>query len=280
MTARLQEAGTIRSGDVNLYYRRFGAGAGTPLLIAHGANYYDSADWIGVATNLADAHEVVAWDTRGFGRSDWSPRKDYSWDAQMADIHVLMDRFGWSKAVILGHSFGGAYAMLFAARFPERTAGLVIVDHCPIGPGGNPQPLVQSINNKAKIYRTPEDALPDLSRDASAPQAARLAEFMKPVDGGFVLTRDPDFANRVPVDGSAGKILVTDMWTELANISAPTLLIRAKRSDRYQPAALERIARDYPQIKVAELDCGHDVVAGASSNLVSELRDFLARATR
>ena len=127
MTARLQEAGTIRSGDVNLYYRRFGAGAGTPLLIAHGANYYDSADWTGVATNLADAHEVVAWDTRGFGRSDWSPRKDYSWDAQMADIHVLMDRFGWSKAVILGHSFGGAYAMLFAARFPERTAGLVIV---------------------------------------------------------------------------------------------------------------------------------------------------------
>lgn len=276
MAAAAHETGTLRSGDVELFYRHFGkAGGGTPLLIAHGANYYDSADWVGIADQLAAEHEVVAWDTRGFGQSGWSASKDYSWDAEMADILALMDRFGWRKAAILGHSFGGAYAILFGARFPDRTAGLVIVDHCPIGPQGNPQPPVQSINNKAKVYLSRETALPELSRNTGVSQAARLAEFMTAADGGFVLRRDPDFANRVPVGGGQARIVVEDMWKELGKVVAPTLLIRAKKSDRYPPPALERMKRDHPRVQIAEFDCGHDVVAGAPAELVGELRTFL-----
>lgn len=93
-------SGTVESGDVTLSYRAFGTpGTATAILIMHGSNYYDSVDWIGVAAALAGGREVrevrdvVAFDHRGFGRSGWSPSKDYSLDALMADIHAAIAHF-------------------------------------------------------------------------------------------------------------------------------------------------------------------------------------------
>ena len=43
---------TVQSGDVTLSYRRFGTPGKTPILFAHGANYFDSYDWIDVAAKV------------------------------------------------------------------------------------------------------------------------------------------------------------------------------------------------------------------------------------
>src|SRR3990172_4671334 len=109
MDPRAIETGYLQSDDVKLFYRRFrGPGGRAPLILFHGANYYDLLDWVDVAAGLARDRDALN----------------------------LLDHFGWSKAVIMGHSIGGSYALLFAARLPERAAGLVLVDHCPAGPGG------------------------------------------------------------------------------------------------------------------------------------------------
>ncbi len=86
-----QRTGRINSGDVSLFYRAFGSPGATPILILHGSNYYDSYDWIGVATALAADREVVVHDKRGWGESTWSPSKDYSYDA-FARRHAGGDR--------------------------------------------------------------------------------------------------------------------------------------------------------------------------------------------
>lgn len=142
-------AGTTRSGDVEVFYRHCGHGGQTPCLILHGANYYDSVDWVGVASKLAHGREAAASDSRGYGESTWSANKDYSYDAQMADTEALLDHFGWRKAVIIGASRGGGYAVLFATHFPERVAGIVLVDYYP-GAGvrhpGAPDELVAGVN--------------------------------------------------------------------------------------------------------------------------------------
>ena len=49
----------IKSGDVEIAFRRFGAPGRTPILIAHGLSYF-SYDWIGPASRLAADREVVA----------------------------------------------------------------------------------------------------------------------------------------------------------------------------------------------------------------------------
>jgi pimeloyl-ACP methyl ester carboxylesterase len=58
--------GTVDGGGVELFYRRFGApGVGAPILILHGAGYYDSSDWLEVASALTTGgREVVAFDAR------------------------------------------------------------------------------------------------------------------------------------------------------------------------------------------------------------------------
>lgn len=278
----MHRTGTVSSGDVTLFYRHFGKPGGTPILIFHGANYYDSYDWIGVASALSHDREVVAWDARGFGESGWSPSKDYSYDAHMGDVTALLRHLGWGKAVVMGHSLGGSYALILAARFPSRAAGLVLVDHCPSAAGRRGGGTTPSVNNKAEVFPTLEVALAVTSRDRNmpegSPQRARLEAMLKPVESGFVFRRDPDFSNRVPL-GSAGwtpRIVVADTWLELAKVRCAVLIVRGTRSDRYTPEALARVAAEFPDIELVHVDSGHDVAAAAPGQLVDGVKRFLA----
>src|SRR3989442_14671488 len=99
-----QRIGRINSGDVSLFYRAFGAPGRTPILILHGSNYYDSYDWIGVATALAGHREVVTPDRRGWGESTWSPSKDYSRDALIDDILAQVSTLKLPKFMLMGPS--------------------------------------------------------------------------------------------------------------------------------------------------------------------------------
>ena len=269
--------GTVASGDVTLFYRHFGAPGATPLLIFHGANYYDSGDWIDVASALSRDREVVAFDTRGFGESSWSPSKDYSYDAIMADANALFAEFGWRRAVLMGHSLGGSYALIFAARFAPRVAGLVLVDHCP----GRVSPAAVSVSNKPKVFPTIEAALAETSREKSiargSPAWARLAAIFRPVEGGFVFRRDPDYGNRVPVSaGGTAKLKPTDTWSELAEVRAPVLILRGTASDRYAPEALARVRSDFPQVRLIDVEAGHDIPGAAPDVLVRQVSTFVA----
>src|SRR5258708_31052105 len=76
-----QRIARVNSGDVSLFYRVFGAPGKTPLAILHGSNYYDSYDWINVATQLATDRQGVTPVRRGWGKSTWSPSKGDTRDA-------------------------------------------------------------------------------------------------------------------------------------------------------------------------------------------------------
>jgi pimeloyl-ACP methyl ester carboxylesterase len=279
-TQTAHRTGTVRSGDVNLFYRVFGKPGATPVLIFHGANYYDSADWIEVGSGIATDREVVAFDTRGFGGTGPSPSKDYTLDAHMGDATGLLDHLKWRKVVAIGHSMGGGRSILFSSRFPERVAGLVIVDHCP-GRGGGTPGAKQSVGNKPPVFATVEAAQKEMSRDANTPPGskarARLDQILKAVPGGYTFPRDPDYMNPVPIggDGRKPKIVVEDMWKELAAVRCPILLVRAIKSDRYDAAALAKIAREYPKIERIDVDCGHDVAGGAPEALIAAVREFV-----
>ena len=102
-----QRTGSVKSGDVSIFYRAFGAPGRTPILVLHGANYFDSYDWIGVAGTLGADREVVACDKRGFGESSWSPSKDYSVDANIGDMLAVIETMRWERPIVMGHSASG-----------------------------------------------------------------------------------------------------------------------------------------------------------------------------
>jgi pimeloyl-ACP methyl ester carboxylesterase len=117
----------VRDVDVNgvtLHVRS--GGQGSAVVLVHG--FGDTGDmWVPLATNLARDHRVLVPDLRGMGLSS-IPDNGYDKRTQAADIRALMASFGIDSAVIIGHDIGTMVAYAFAARYPEATEKLVVMD--------------------------------------------------------------------------------------------------------------------------------------------------------
>ena len=81
----------------------------------------------GLASALAPEWRVLALDPRGRGQSA-KPKHGYGYQVQVADTMAMIDLIGFEHVVLAGHSFGAIIGLLIAAWFPERVAGLIMVD--------------------------------------------------------------------------------------------------------------------------------------------------------
>ena len=94
-----------------------------PLVLIHGAGG-SHLHW-GVAVRTLPEGDVYALDLPGHGRSAGSGRTTV---AQYASWVIrLLDALGIERAVMAGHSMGGAIAQTAALEFPEGVRGLVLV---------------------------------------------------------------------------------------------------------------------------------------------------------
>ena len=280
MTDTEYRSGTPESGDVTLAWHAFGAPGGeTPILILHGSNYYDSTDWLDVAASLARDREVVTFDHRGFGQSSWSPSKDYSLDAFMADIQAVIAHFGWHKPIIFGHSMSGRLSVFFAANFPQHLSRLIIADS-----GldrGNPGAYNVSVGNPPVMFETIDAAMAHFARLANPPRIAhdraRAEKALRKTDGGYMLLRDPDYRNtQSQADGAPRpRLSDLDVLEELKKVSCPAIIIRGLRSTRFPPDILQMLETSFPDIEWGTVDSEHDVASGAPDELIALVRKFI-----
>ena len=248
----------------------------------HGANYFDSYDWIGVAGALATDREVIAFDRRGWGESTWSPSKDYSLDAHVSDALTVASRMGWEQVIIMGHSASGRVVVSMAANFPGKVAKLIVVDPLLAGePGGagNQRPTT---GNPPTMFESIDAAMASFAKLSNPPRIAhdreRAQHALIKIDNGFMLKRDPDNANTTPIGEGAGmpQRPRTDVWKDMAAIKAPTIIVRGLKSDRMNdPKILERLAKDFPKLTVLTVDSQHDVADQAPEALIAHVRKFI-----
>lgn len=98
-----------------------------PFLLVHGLSS-NARTWDGVARVLAAAgHPVTAVNQRGHGQSD-KPDEGYDFPTVTADLHQLIEAFGWEKPVLAGQSWGGNVLLEFGARYPGAASHLIFVD--------------------------------------------------------------------------------------------------------------------------------------------------------
>ena len=99
----------------------------------------NSRIWDGVAARLAARFHVVALDQRGHGLSD-RPRDGFAFEqGDRRPDGVVVDALGLERPTVVGHSWGGNVALVFAATYPEITRALVLVDGGLIEPQANPE---------------------------------------------------------------------------------------------------------------------------------------------
>jgi pimeloyl-ACP methyl ester carboxylesterase len=103
-------------------------GQGSPTVILESGLGTMSADWANVQPEVAKTTRVCAYDRAGTGWSE--PGAEPRDPRQIAsELHTLLGNAGIDGPyVLVGHSFGGLYVRMYAARFPKEVEGMVLVD--------------------------------------------------------------------------------------------------------------------------------------------------------
>lgn len=115
---------TVQVRGVTLHYLE--QGAGEPLLLVHGLGASTFSFRRNIPDLARDFH-VFALDLMGFGYSERPARGDYSQTGHATRLADFIYAVGLDRAVVVGHSMGGAIALRAAAMFPERVERLVLV---------------------------------------------------------------------------------------------------------------------------------------------------------
>ncbi len=132
-----------RSGDVAIAYQVVGDG---PLdlvfvraLSGDLLSTWDQPLLVRHVQGLASFSRVLMLDKRGTGLSD-GVREVPTLETRMDDVRAVMDAAGSERAVFFSGHEGSRLALLFAATYPERTAGLMLLEPWVKGQGGPEYP--------------------------------------------------------------------------------------------------------------------------------------------
>ncbi len=260
---------------LRLHFLHAGPAGAPPVCFLHGGAAH--AHWFDrVIPALVGRFHVISLDQRGHGESQWARPPAYATEDFAGDLLALMDRLGWARMTLVGHSMGGHNAMGFAAWHPERTAGLVVVDARPSLPpasvrrmherGRRPPRLHASEASAVASFRLlPRDTVadPTLLRHMARAGLAR-------VDGGFTYRFDPTcYGDRRPVD----------CWPLLPRVSAPALVVRGEHSTVLPADMAARLRETLPRAELVEIPGAyHHLTLDAPAAFAAALDAFLPRA--
>jgi 3-oxoadipate enol-lactonase len=237
----------IETNGVGLRYELSGTGERTLVLVHEMGGSLES--WDDVVPRFTGSRRVLRYDTRGAGLSQ-KIRGDLHIDTMADDIAALLDALAISgKVALAGIAVGGAIALHFAARYPERTSAVV---------AGSPATGVAAERRPAALERVARIeatgmgfAVEDSMRNGYAPE---LRSDIK----RFERFRSRWLGNDPASYATVWRMLAaTEMETELAGLKCPVLVIGGS-FDRVRPPALaEATAKSIPGAHYVELRTGH-----------------------
>ena len=209
----------------------------------------------------ATGRPALAFERRGYGRSDPLPaprHPGYLYDEAWQALPEALDAAAIDRAVLIGHSDGGSIALLFAARFPDRTdrlvseAAHVIVEEVTLA----------GIRDARRAYDAPDSRL----------KSALRRHHGEGTDAVFAGWADawlsPEFRD-------------FDMRDQLPGVSAPVLAIQGDGDEYGTPRQLEMIAEGVagPVETWLVPDCAHVPHHQAADRVLPRIAEFVERAT-
>lgn len=287
--------GFTTTTDVPLYWCAYGAAGGEKLLLLHGGpgahHDYLLPQMLSLAEpNGAASRELLFYDQRGGGRSrsDTSDREAaISWETHVRDLELVIDELHVEPLTIVGYSWGGLLALLFAREAAARRvrfapARLVLID---------PAPVARRFRDQFEREFARRQASPEVQglRDELAasglrerdPAAYRHRSFELSVAGYFA---DPRAARDLTPFRVTGRVqqsvwdslgdydLVAD--PELRAITTPTLIVHG-RQDPIPLESSEQCASALRATLVVLDQCGHVPYVEQPHALFAAMEEFL-----
>jgi len=115
------------SDDVTISYQSFGDGE--PIIILNGGPGRKSDHFSILAKEISElGFRAIIFDQRGTGKSNLRKidENTITLDAMVEDLELLRKHLNLRKFYLMGHSFGGIYAMEYANKYPDGLKGIIL----------------------------------------------------------------------------------------------------------------------------------------------------------
>ena len=274
----------VEVGGLRLHFQQWGPpDAAESVVLVHGLG--SSSHIWDLVGPLLGAHgiRVVAHDQRGHGQSD-QPDQGYDFGLVLADLVGLVDAIGVnSPALFVGHSWGASVVLHFAVAYPDRCAGICLVDGGTASPGER-----WSWEETERRLRPPDidgmrwaDLHQRMSRNNGAfadPRAEAVGRSLFHVDAEGRVTRRFRISNHMQV--------VRAMWEQrpselLPRVTAPLLIMPTRQASdapemlANKSAAVQRAVELQPAARVRWFeDSVHDVPLQRPDEVAAALLAF------
>lgn len=237
------------------------------ILFHHGIGA-SAAIWAGWFPALADAHRLVSFDMRGYGRSH-IPGPDFAWslDLLVEDLLAVADAAGLQRFHLVGESIGGTVALAAALARPRRIATLTVSNGAHLGAS------IQRV--EAWRRQLDEGGVKDWSdaflRDRFHDDA------LSPEQRTWFAAQQEKWP-RDSILNALGVLIGTDLSSRLKDIRCPTLLLHPDGSPFIPVPVMAELHRRLPDAELNVIGRSrHGLPYSHASLCASLLRAFLDR---
>ena len=236
---------------MSVFFREAGAGPGVVCLHSNASS---SGQWRGLMDMLAPKFHVLAADSYGAGKGPARPPNTMLRE-EVALLEPVFARAGDPFALV-GHSYGGAVALVAAVMYPRRVRALALYE-----------PTLFAIVER----ETPRDVDGIRKTVVTAVQALKAGDKAAAARSFINFWMEPGAFDRMPErnrQAIAAAGVDVDEWRKalfgeptpleaFARLDVPVLLLVGKQSPLASRAVARLLARTLPKVEVAQIDGGH-----------------------
>ncbi len=258
------------------------------MLVLHGGPGASHDYLLPQMLDLARDHRLLFYDQRGGGQSKTTDRAPVTWQTHVADVDAVIQEFSLDPATIVGYSWGGLLAMLFAiessaGRTRSRVGKLVLLDPAPVTAEYRREFEAEFARrqNSDEVTRLREQLAASGLRK-SDPDAHRQRAFELSVAGYFA---DPAAAHDLTPFRVMARIQ-DSVWQslgeydltrrkQLETVRVPTLVVHG-RQDPIPLESSEAVARTLHAPLIVIDGAGHVPYVEQPAEMFAAIRSFLS----
>ena len=273
---------------VPLYWAAYGPAGGSRAVVLHGGPGADHAYLLPQMLRLGEGRELLFYDQRGGGRSRTDAHEPVTWQTHVADLGGVLREFHIESPTIVGYSWGGLLALLYAARAARDPAlpvpaRIALIDPAPVSRQFREEFEAEFARRQAApSVQAMRDALAHSGLRERDPEQYRHRRFELSVAGYFA---DPRAARNLTPFRVVGRVQQS-VWDSLGDydlvrdgtlsaIHCPSLIVHG-RQDPIPLASSEACAHAIGAELVTLEACGHVPYVEQPAALFAALGAFLA----